>query len=142
MIGNRYGKLEVKEQRPSTKHGRMWLCECECGNKIILPTKQLKLRTSCGKCRRFKSSENIDKLHKAMEESRVDGILMSKYNQKIQKNNKTGYTGVSEYHLKSGEVRYEAKLQVKGQVIKKRGFETLKEARDYRCALEKEYLPK
>ena len=50
-LGNKYGKLTVLERAENTKDGKTrWLCECECGNKIIaLGTNLRKGNTkSCG----------------------------------------------------------------------------------------------
>lgn len=128
MIGNRYGKLVVTEQRPSTDQGRMWLCKCDCGREIILPAKQLKLRTSCGKCKRLNPSGKFPK-----------GI--DRHAIKIQSNNTSGFKGVSEYRTRTAnQLRYEAKLEVNGVKHRKRGFKTLDEAVAYRQELERKYL--
>lgn len=50
-IGNKYGKLLVVERAENTKDGKTrWLCECECGNRlVVLGTNLRKGNTkSCG----------------------------------------------------------------------------------------------
>lgn len=48
--GNRYGLLTVKQYYGTDHNGARWLCECDCGNEIVV--KGLKLRSgntrSCG----------------------------------------------------------------------------------------------
>lgn len=54
MVGNRYGKLVVIEYSGSIpKKGyseKMWLCECDCGNKIVASGRNLRAGkyVSCG----------------------------------------------------------------------------------------------
>lgn len=44
-IHNPDGKSKIYT---SKEHSRYWWCECECGNRIILPTHDLKKAESCG----------------------------------------------------------------------------------------------
>ncbi len=50
LIGLRFGRLIVVAQAKSTKGKRRWECECDCGNKSITTTYQLKngKAKSCG----------------------------------------------------------------------------------------------
>jgi hypothetical protein len=50
IIGNRYGRLIVKEQMPSNKYGyRIWKCKCDCGNeKNIAGVNLINGTQSCG----------------------------------------------------------------------------------------------
>lgn len=51
LIGQRYGKLVVEQQMPSTANGqRRWLCKCDCGGAHIATTNNLKSgrTTNCG----------------------------------------------------------------------------------------------
>ena len=50
----------AKEERPSQNHGNYWLCKCECGNEVMVPTTYLTgngnyRQTSCG-CDRKKKA--------------------------------------------------------------------------------------
>ena len=50
-IGNVYGRLTVIEEAGKNKENRtLWLCQCECGNKKIIPGTNLRKGTtkSCG----------------------------------------------------------------------------------------------
>jgi hypothetical protein len=41
-IGQRFGRLVALEQAGRNKHGQvMWLCVCDCGNKVVLSTNVL-----------------------------------------------------------------------------------------------------
>ncbi len=51
LIGQRFGKLTVVEQLPSTERGqRRWLCKCDCGGEHISYTANLRSgkTTNCG----------------------------------------------------------------------------------------------
>lgn len=67
------GKLTVislvpKEERPTQRHGNYWLCKCECGNMVKVPTTYLTgnsnyTQTSCGcdrKKRAFQATTDVD----------------------------------------------------------------------------------
>lgn len=53
LIGERFGKLTVVEQLPSTSAGqRRWLCKCDCGGEHIATTGNLRSgRTTKWECR-------------------------------------------------------------------------------------------
>lgn len=54
LIGERFGRLVVKEQAPNTGSGRnqkrRWVCACDCGNTIVTTTQNLRKgdTKSCG----------------------------------------------------------------------------------------------
>lgn len=54
LTGNKYGMLTVIKEVERSKHGRQWLCKCDCGNeKIVLGGNLKKNNTkSCG-CLRY-----------------------------------------------------------------------------------------
>lgn len=60
-------ELVPKEDRPNQNHGNYWLCQCECGNYVKVPTAYLTgngnyKQTSCGcdrKKKAFQVSSNI-----------------------------------------------------------------------------------
>ena len=59
LIGQKFNYLLVSESKGRDKHGhRLWLCLCDCGNKVILSTGTIKSghTKSCG-C--FYSRENL-----------------------------------------------------------------------------------
>jgi len=42
MLGGKFGRLTVMSRQENNKHGHgMFLCRCECGNEIIVPTYRL-----------------------------------------------------------------------------------------------------
>lgn len=56
LVGRKFGRLTViKEANRNSKDRRQWLCKCDCGNEVILPTTALTTRNtrSCG-CLRTK----------------------------------------------------------------------------------------
>ena len=72
LIGKNIGKLKVLslvpvDERPTQNHGNYWLCKCECGNFVKVPTTYLTgnsnyTQTSCGcerKQRAFQASTKI-----------------------------------------------------------------------------------
>lgn len=66
LIGEKFGKLTVVERRKNSKSGKaMWLCECECGNKVIIPTYRLTMgeTRSCG-CLKKESKNFTHKMSK------------------------------------------------------------------------------
>jgi hypothetical protein len=72
LIGRTFGRLTVIEdlgiRQVSTKSGRFWKCECECGGSVEARTSSLQRkispRRSCGCLQR----EYIDRVQKAVEE--------------------------------------------------------------------------
>lgn len=73
IIGQKYGKLIVLEYsrthiQPSGQKKAVWLCECECGNKIEVQTSNLNKKSgtiSCGceKNKRVKEMGSKNKKH-------------------------------------------------------------------------------
>ena len=66
-IGNKYGKLTVIRKAPSkTTGGTMWLCECDCGNTIIVSGNSLRTGNtqSCGCLGHSKGEFKIEKILK------------------------------------------------------------------------------
>lgn len=86
--GDRVGKLTIislvaKEERPTQTHGNYWLCECDCGNQVKVPTTYLTgnsnyTQTSCGcdrKKRAFQISSDIN----------VDEIFLQQFSNDFEK---------------------------------------------------------
>lgn len=48
--GNRYGRLVVEKRYGSDRYGAVWLCRCDCGQKIAVPGGRLRFGNtkSCG----------------------------------------------------------------------------------------------
>ena len=71
LVGRKFGRLTVLERaddyvKPDGKRDLQWLCECECGNKIITLGRSLKSggTKSCGCLWKERSSENAKKSFK------------------------------------------------------------------------------
>lgn len=51
LIGQRFGKLTViSDTGKSNRHGKIWLCQCDCGNTKEVDTNRLRMKhiSSCG----------------------------------------------------------------------------------------------
>lgn len=63
MVGKKFGKLTIIERAhdyvsPKGQHVPQWLCECECGNKVVVRKCLLERgKTSCG-CEHKASGKN------------------------------------------------------------------------------------
>lgn len=101
LIGQRFGKLVVQDLQPD---GR-WLCECDCGNSIMVSSRNLKKAAALGQMRSCgcTRSERIAAMHQqrqmgwdTMETMRVDGTNISLIrSDKPSLASKTGVRGVS-----------------------------------------------
>jgi hypothetical protein len=143
LAGKCYGKLEVIEQADTVDGRLTWLCNCDCGNQVIV--KGIYLTTgetkSCG-C--LKGEQEQENLRRQYDDKRVDGVVKPLFKGKEpRKDSSTGYRGVSKYYTrKSQEVRYRAWITVKGKKYFKAGFKTPEEAYyNGRLYLEKKHLP-
>lgn len=150
LIGRNFNRLTVIEEVASSEKDSRWLCQCECGNLVEVRGNAIKNATtkSCGCLARetakiVAKKNNIETLgHRGYDSKRVDGIATFLINEKVQKNNKTGYNGVKAYNLADGSVRYMAYLTVGKKRYAKKGFKTAEEAHQYRLALVDKYVPK
>lgn len=136
MIGKRYGRLTViKKTDKKIQRNYLYECLCDCGNITYQPKRSLESghAKSCGCLQR-------DRARKLVESQIIDGTRPAGFTGKPSKNNSTGYLGVTPYS-QSGRTKYKAELMYKGNVYRKKGFKTAKEAWIYRLDLEKKYLP-
>lgn len=141
LEGQKFGKLTVKRKlNQQDKYGRFyWECQCDCGNFIKAASPDLKHGSiiRCKQCR-------IKHLQKSGVNTRVsdvhiDGVQILRFNDKTNKNNKSGFKGVM---LDKRHNKYYAQLTVKGKVYTKSGFKTAEDAYyNGRLVLEDEYLP-
>lgn len=150
LINKTFGRLTVLKEILNTKRESRWLCQCECGNFVEIRGSALTggVTKSCG-CLAVESAKDIairerlaEKAHKAYNDKRVEGVATFLINDKMQKNNTTGYKGVQKYYLASGEARYSAYLTVGGKRYSKGGFDTPQKAYEYRQKLVDKYVPK
>lgn len=64
LTGARFGMLTVlRETGASTSQGRLWLCQCDCGEQVELPAPLLRagIRRSCGCINRAKLNSFLGK---------------------------------------------------------------------------------
>ncbi|CCW39536.1 hypothetical protein [Streptococcus agalactiae] len=150
LTGKTFNRLTVIKEVPNSKKDTYWLCQCSCGKFVEIKGTAIKNGTtkSCG-CLALEIAQNLAKeteivenAHDGYNKKRVDGIATFLINDKIQKNNKTGYKGVLQYRLADGSARFKAYLTVGGKVYSKRGFSTSEEAYNYRLGLVEKYVPK
>ena len=107
--GDRYGKLTVVEQAGVKLIGKarsrqtQWLCQCDCGNQIVVTGHQLRTggTRSCG----CVLKPSIRELHR-------DGTADFKLTKTKNKNNTTGVTGV--WYSKSKK-KYIAEIYFRGK---------------------------
>lgn len=100
-----FGKLTVLEPAPNIGKRTAWLCQCECGNKIVVQTKFLRNGhvVSCG-CKK-KSSEG--RMHY------IDGTCIELLQMKtVRKNNQSGTPGI---FWSPHEQRWRAQIGFKGK---------------------------
>lgn len=95
MIGKVFTRLTVIEQRPSNKYRqKTWLCRCECGNELVVPTLSLNTGNtrSCGCYQKERSSEL--RLTHGLSKTRIYGIWNAMVNRcHNPKDNNWGYYG-------------------------------------------------
>lgn len=149
LSGKNVGFLTVIERTDEKRFGYwVWKCKCDCGNFSYVPSQPLRSKstTSCGCKMRLGNSlkypEEYDfAVRKGVEKlTHETGIRYIDFNKQERKDNSSGYRGVSPYQTKKG-TKYVAELAVKKARHRKWGFDTAKEAYQYRLELEEKYLP-
>jgi len=66
LVGKQFGHLKVIELNHSDHRGSSWLCECDCGNKIVLSTCLLlggekhKPHKSCGCLKKKQAGKSLE----------------------------------------------------------------------------------
>lgn len=137
LTGMRFGRLVVDSFKEREDNKTLWNCTCDCGNKCIASTSGLNMgsTTSCG----CKNKENQSTFMIAND--LVDGTRISAIdeNRKINKNNHSGYTGVSYDKRRKmwvAQITYQRRNHNLGR------FTSKKDAIKAREAAEKEYFGK
>lgn len=116
ITGRRYGRLVVLSYTGKGKGElEVWLCRCDCGNKVELTKRQLYSNSvkSCG-CRASESRlENCSKAFDKLKElDLIDGTSISKISRNIPiKSNTSGYTGVT---FSKDKNKWQAQIWFKG----------------------------
>ena len=92
--GRRFGKVTVVSFKGRENHHTLWNCKCDCGNEFVTYTNLLTTGAvvSCG-CVNAKNKADIFNRNKGF----VNGtnIYSIKENRPFNKNNTSGYTGIS-----------------------------------------------
>lgn len=144
ITGQRFGKLvAIKRLNKQTKKSEwIWQCKCDCGNFTEATVELLRKgqKVQCEECfDRYLKEEGIQKAQAAMQENTIDGVQVLRYTDNPNKNNTTGYKGVT---LNKRRGTYTAVLTVNKKVHTKTGFKTAADAYyNGRLVLEDEYLP-
>lgn len=110
LIGKRYGRLIVIKKTGKKARGKenVYLCKCDCGNTVEVHSGLLSQgrKKSCGCLYRDTRISNMDRLNKAKKY--VDGVHVGAFDGRFNKNNTSGFKGVSKHN--GG---YRAKITVK-----------------------------
>ncbi len=140
LTGLTFGKLTALRKDVGKLSGGslVWICACECGNEIPVPSRDLLSGNtkSCG-C----SLSEFTRSLKDYNEKRytVDGAFVPLLRQKVQPNNKTGVKGVSIRRKKDGSLQYLANISIKGKRHYLGIYSTLEEAVTARKKAEENY---
>lgn len=139
LIGKRYGRLTVIEITGKKAHGKenVYLCKCDCGNTIEVRSGLLSQEKtkSCGCLYKETRKKDMSELNKAKKY--VDGVHIGAFDGRFNKNNTSGFKGVSKHS--NG---YRAKITVKGRTYYGSTKKTKEEAYKDRLKFEEELLPK
>lgn len=134
LIGKQFGHLTViaKSDKRGTQHEYMWVCQCDCGKRVLETTSSLNSEQaiSCGHVRREKSKENLK-----FTEDRHQKQL----NNRLPKANRTGYKNIS-MTRRNGRLRYRVAVQY-NRVSHQKLADTLEEALAIREELRKKWWP-
>lgn len=136
-----FGRLTARHQDGLRNGSVVWVCECECGNVVAVPARDLVSgnTTSCG-CAVKDFAKSL-KQHNEQHHT-IDGVFAPLLRQKIQTNNKTGVKGVSIQRDKKGRVKYVANITVNGKRIYLGIYPTIEQAAEARKRAEEQcYTP-
>lgn len=140
-IGKTFGLLKVLD-RLNTRGSAKYLCQCECGNKVIKYGHLFIYggATSCG-CINTKSSREVMSAvghlgQEKIKEMSKEGTMLLSLVRKVGRNNTTGVKGVCA--TKNG--KYRAYITLKRKSIHLGVFPTLEEAKKAREEAEKKYF--
>lgn len=144
IIGQRFGRLTVMERLGNRGGYVIWRCRCDCGSLVEVPTRNLRSRgtVSCGCYRRELAQQNLS--GDAREKLGItDGTNLSRLQStRPQKNNKSGYAGVSWHPGKGGGGRWLAVIYAQGKRYHLGLYDTAEEAHAaYERAKEKYHQP-
>lgn len=127
--GQRFGKLAVVKFDHAEKRQAFWLCQCDCGNYSVVPTRNLKNGNtrSCG-CESKKQYKNA--LADMAEGTRAGGLM-----RKPGKNNTSGRVGV---YFNKNRNKWTAHIKFQGKYYFLGNFDKFEDACKARDIAEKE----
>lgn len=114
FIGTKRGSLTIKKQMPLPEedvpinhlNASFWLCECECGNEVILSRPTLTLQRDCG-C--LKADKEI-KVHRYTRIGKALSMLTNEQKEEIKRLNS---------EEKMGEILIGKKMNINPHIIRK-----------------------
>jgi hypothetical protein len=130
LTGQKFGRLTVvKDSGKRIDHGVVWECDCDCGKKAFVISRNLtnKLSKSCGCLRKEKTSITGKMISKKnIKKNIIEGTNIGLIkNNKLNKNNTTGFKGVTYF-----KGYYQSKIQFKKVRYYLGYYETAEEASD------------
>lgn len=136
LTGMRFGRLIVDSFKERKNNKTLWNCTCDCGNKCVVPSRDLLLGStvSCG-CKNKENQSNF------MITDLVDGtrLCQIKANRKVNRNNASGVTGI---HFDKERGMWVAQITFQRVNHNLGRFKTMEEAINARKAAEDEYFGK
>lgn len=138
LAGKTFGRLTAIRSEDVRKGGSIvWTCACTCGNVVSVPARDLVSgnTTSCG-CVVVDHARSLKEYN---ERYIVDGAFLPLLKQKTQHNSTTGIKGVSVHRTKSGKVKYQANITIKGKRIYLGIYPTIEQAAEARRRAEEQY---
>lgn len=120
----------------------LWKCKCFCGNTFLAEASRIKNGeiSSCGCKRKVFREDNFNKAKNKLKESFKDGTCLSLIaNNKVRKNNKSGYNGISIRHNKHS-TSYIVRICVQGKNIRIGTYRDIEEAIKARKEAEEKYF--
>lgn len=143
LTGKRFGRLVVLRETELDTPGanglrRAWLCQCDCGKKVIRTQKDLEL-TGIQSCGCLLSETARDKIVVQNTVGHFDGTTVSaiRPDRPANKNSKSGVKGV---YWSEREQIWIARIGVRGKEIKIGRFHSLEAARKARQDAEETYF--
>lgn len=135
LIVNDITLLEKTDKK--RRNAYLWKCKCHCGNIFYaegyrIVNGEVK---SCGCSKKVFRKENLKKARNKLNSKFVDGTFLSLlYNEKMNKKNKYGHTGIS----KKGN-KYIARITIARKTINLGSFDTVEDAIQSRIQAENKY---
>ena len=135
--GERIGRLTVLEEvGRDSRRNALWKCQCDCGNIIVVPNKNLiKENTkSCGCLQRTIASSNILEVH---SKNIRGGTNLALLNNKLHTDNTSGMKGVQ---FRKDRQKWTARIGLAGKTHHLGVYDSFEEAAEARREAEQEFF--